>query len=101
MSSDAQLSANSSLGVYAVDTDYLSVEQSLGTEFGQSTQFTTITVNFQRGDMLCLMSVMYDDLRGLRQRGIVMERTKKGQPQSQPQAFPGNVGCEPPKNWRG
>ncbi len=76
------------------------VTQSLGTGFGAATEFATQTVSFTRGDMLAMAVLYYDNLRGLRARGVPVERTGRRTYQAQPQAFPG-MNCAPPKNWQG
>ena len=73
------------------------VEQSLGTAFGESHQFATHTVSFQRSDCFATLLCYYDEKRGLKARGIQMPRREKP---PMPQAFPaGQLGCQPPKNW--
>ena len=75
------------------------VEQSLGTAFGESRQFATHTVAFERGDVLATLLCYYDEKRGLKARGIKMPRRPRQKP-PQPQAFPaGQMGCQPPKHW--
>jgi hypothetical protein len=69
------------------------VDQGLGTAFGQATDFATQTVAFERGDLLTTLLCYYDDKRGLKARGIVIERPVK----PIPQAFP--AGCTPPRGW--
>lgn len=79
------------------------VEQTLGTAFGEAQQFNTVEVEFDRGDLLAMSVIYYDDAKGLRARGIDLDR-RKHHPRikDQPQAFPGlNTGCTPPKGWRG
>lgn len=77
--------------------------QSLGTAFGESTAFATTQVNdFVRGDMVCKMVVYYDNARGLKARGVRIERPSKARYQTKPEAFPGSdTGCNPPPGWRG
>ena len=79
------------------------VVENLSIAFGEATKFATTTVEFQRGDLLSMMVVFYDNLKGLRARGVVMERVRKGKYKSQPDAFPANPtsGCTPPPNWKG
>ncbi len=79
------------------------VEQTLGTAFGEATDFSTVEVEFDRGDLLAMSVLYYDDAKGLRARGIDLDRRKQNpRVKEQPQAFPGlNKGCTPPKGWRG
>jgi len=72
-------------------------QQSLGTAFGDATTFATTTVAFERGDLLVTLLCHYDERRGLRARGVKIERRK---PHPTPQAFPA-MGCQPPPGWRG
>lgn len=74
--------------------------QSLGTGFGEATPFRTTTVTFQRGVALGTLLIYYDDRRGLKARGIVLERQRPRQ--STPDAFPGKrLACVPPPGWSG
>lgn len=79
------------------------VEQTLGTAFGEAQDFRTTEVEFNRGDLLAMNVLYYDDARGLRARGIDLDRRKQHpRVKEQPQAFPGmNKGCVPPKDWKG
>jgi hypothetical protein len=74
--------------------------QNLGTGFGAATDFATQTVSFTRGDLLTVAVLYYDNLRGLRARGVPVERTGRRTYEAQPQAFPG-MNCAPPKGWQG
>lgn len=76
------------------------VAQSLGTAFGESAEFATRTVTFERGDLLTTLLCYYDEKRGLKARGIKMERRSRQKP-PQPQAFPALAGCQPPAGWQG
>jgi hypothetical protein len=80
------------------------VEQTLGTGFGEATEFETTTVSFNRGEMTAMMVIYYDDSRGLRARGIELSRPSRQRyaRNEAPQAFPGmNTGCTPPPGWKG
>lgn len=79
------------------------VEQTLGTGFGEAQDFSTVEVEFDRGDLLAMSVLYYDDAKGLRARGIDLDRRKQNpRVKQQPQAFPGmNKGCTPPKGWKG
>jgi hypothetical protein len=83
----------------SVNTNHASVEQTLGTGFGAATSFHTRTVAFQRGAMAAMLTLYYDDRRGLKARGVPLEPPRRAI--SQPQAFPGlSIGCTPPAGWR-
>lgn len=72
------------------------VEQTLGTGFGDATDFKTQKTEFKRGDLLAMMVMFYDDARGLKKRGIDVSRPI---PRT-PNAFPADQnGCLPPKGW--
>jgi hypothetical protein len=73
-------------------------QQSLGTAFGEQTQFATRSVAFDRGEQLIIMSLYYDSIMGLRHKGVPIERRGKGKAQRPPEAFPGM--CQPPRGWR-
>lgn len=80
------------------DEPQAEIEQTLGTGFGEKTNFATQTVDFQRGDMIVLFELFYDDAQGLKRRGIDTRR-----PLARPSAFPADEpkGCTPPEGWRG
>ena len=74
--------------------------QSLGTAFGKAQDFTTTTISFNRGDLISMMVLYYDDARGLKSRGIELIKPSRARMANQPQAFPG-MGCQPPPDWKG
>lgn len=74
--------------------------QNLGTGFGQAVDFATTTVKFERGDMLTMIVIYYDDSDGLRSKGIQVVRPSKAHRVSDPDPFPA-TSCQPPKGWRG
>lgn len=76
------------------------VQQNLGTGFGRASDFATTTIDFQRGDMVAMVVIRYDDARGLRSRGIVIDRRAKVQRNQEANPFPA-MGCAPPPGWRG
>lgn len=76
------------------------VQQSLGTAFGDSTDFRTKHVPFDRADMICMASLYYDNAKGLRERGIDLRPKQKKLKEQRPMAFPG-LGCQPPAGWHG
>jgi hypothetical protein len=79
-----------------------SVSQSLGTAFGDATGFATTCVTFMRADGApVILTLYYDERRGLKARGIKIGRPFKAEAQPLPQAFPAGIGCSPPPNWRG
>lgn len=75
----------------------------LGTGFGNETTFHTTETVFTRGDMLARMIMFYDNLQGLKARGIDVSRySRRMKVATTPQAFPADVvGCTPPPGWRG
>lgn len=91
-------SVGSTLSSNAVSSSGIGVEQSLGTAFGESRDFATKTVSFKRGEQFATLLCYYDERRGLKERGIKMERRSRAKA-SQPQAFPA-TGCQPPPGWR-
>lgn len=79
----------------------MAVAQSLGTAFGGSTDFATTCVTFIRADGAPLvLTLYYDERRGLKARGIKVGRPFKAEAQPLPQAFPAGAGCTPPPGWR-
>jgi hypothetical protein len=78
------------------------VEQTLGTAFGESQDFATSTITFERGDLQAMIVLFYDDARGLKARGIDLSRRARQRDTQSPVAFPGMAtGCTPPAGWRG
>lgn len=71
----------------------------LGTEFGKATSFKTTETTFDRDAVVDTVVINYDDARGLKARGIVIDRSVQ-RSSSSPNPFPG-VGCTPPKGWKG
>ena len=72
----------------------------LGTEFGQATSFKTSETTFSRDVIVDTAVIYYDDARGLKARGIVLDRPVVTRSNATPNPFPG-VGCTPPKGWGG
>ena len=73
------------------------VQQTLGTGFGEATDFATTKTEFKRGDLLAMMVIKYDDRRGLKKRGIEVDRPAT---RSAGSAFPADqTGCTPPSGW--
>lgn len=87
---------NASLTASAASLDFSPVEQTLGTEFGAATDFKTTEVDFERGDILAMMVLYYDDSKGLKQRGIDVKASR-----NRPSPFPADEpkGCTPPAGW--
>jgi hypothetical protein len=84
-------------GVTSTEVDAsMSVEQTLGTGFGEATKFETTSVQFERGDMVAKIVVHYDDRQGLKRRGIDVNRRVTA-----PNPFPADepTGCTPPAGW--
>ncbi len=98
-SASATLSAP---GVPIETVDQTLVTQNLGTGFGSATDFATSTVSFERGDLGAMIVLYYDDSRGLKARGIELQRPSRQRrsPANAPQAFPG-MNCVPPVGWKG
>lgn len=71
------------------------VQQSLGTEFGQAQSFRTTDATFERGSEAATLLLYYDSARGLTARGITLARPKP----AKPQAF-ADQGCTPPPGWQ-
>lgn len=83
-----------------VRAEMMASVNNLGTGFGEATEFKTKVTTFERGDMQAMMVMYYDNIRGLRNRGIDIKRVKKGSYTQEPQAFP-SMNCPVPKDWKG
>ena len=68
----------------------------LGTGFGESMQFKTNTVTFEREALLETIVIYYDSRKNLEKKGIIV--TKPKEEKKAPNPFP-KMGCKPPKNW--
>jgi hypothetical protein len=97
----ASLNADADQPVYA-EASLNSVQlNTLGTEFGSATDFSTTEVAFERGDMVTTMVLYYDEIKGLKSRGVRIDPPQKVAP-ALPQAFPAmQTGCTPPDGWKG
>jgi hypothetical protein len=74
----------------------------LGTGFGAATIFETETAQFDRGDLLGILVLYYDNARGLKARGIEVGRARVRHTAPTPEAFPGmKKSCTPPPGWKG
>lgn len=75
----------------------LAAAPALGTGFGEAQEFNTSKTNFDRGDLLAMIVIYYDDKRGLKKMGIDVDQPIA----SSPSAFPADeVGCNPPSGWQ-
>lgn len=101
-SASSTLNGNRRISTSGIAESISIEQQSLGTSFGEATKFSTITVEFERGDHLATLMIYYDNERGLKSRGIVMVKPSKTKYQTQPSAFPAmETGCPVPPNWKG
>ena len=89
-----------SLSASTTNTTVAASVNNLGTEFGQATSFKTSETTFARGLVADTAVLFYDDARGLKARGIVLERSVQTRTSTTPNPFPG-MGCTPPKGWQG
>ena len=92
LSSTENVSAQASAEAAAQQTNTVC---NLGTEFGSAAEFATTSTQFNRGVKLCEISIFYDTVKGLKARGVIIEKPVKMAPL--PQAFAG--GCTPPSDW--
>lgn len=77
------------------------VENSLGTGFGNKEEHKVINVNFDKDDSTqTLLAMYYDTRKGLEKRGIKVVYKPKKPVIQKPNPFPSN-GCTPPKGWKG
>ena len=91
---------------YCCNTERHSDEElttgNLGTGFGESVEHEVQTTHFvaATSEPSCVAVIYYDDLKGLRARGIKISQEEKTV-YSLPNPFPKDkdVGCEPPPNW--
>lgn len=76
--------------------------QNLGTGFGERTEHQVTTTYFDPATVepLCVAVIYYDDLEGLKARGIkISGEVNTGY--RLPNPFPKDKGCEPPVGWEG
>jgi len=73
----------------------------IGTGFGEQTQHNVHTVQFKprTKEPIVVATVYYDDLNGLRARGLKIG--KKKTTRHLPDPFPADKACPPPAGWRG
>ena len=72
----------------------------LGAGFGKTADHKVQTVTFipTTTEPTVVATVYYDDLQGLRHRGIKISQRKKKD--GLPNPFPKDEGCKPPHGWR-
>ena len=80
------------------------VSQSVGTGFGDATQFATSVVNFEKANPTipdAVMVIYYNSARNLQKMGIQLKsKSTRYDNTSTAQAFPGySTGCTPPPGW--
>lgn len=73
----------------------------IGTGFGKKANHRVYTVTFNKStsDPIVVATIYYDNIAGLKNRGIKI--SKKKQATSLPNPFPADKGCAPPPGWRG
>lgn len=99
----ASFTSGQAVGMTAYDPAGAATQEynsSLGTEFGEATNFKTTKVEFTRqSETPSYKFVMYyGDAKDLNKLGIVLDWQKTTP--KKPQAFPAD-GCKPPKGWNG
>ena len=74
--------------------------QNLGAGFGERTEHQVTSTHFDPAteEPLCVAVIYYDDLAGLRARGIKISDEQKTIGRL-PNPFPKSDGCEPPAGW--
>lgn len=97
---DESVACSNTVGMNSVQA----VAQSVGTGFGDATQFKTTQVTFERANATvpdALMVLYYNSAKNLQKMGIQL-RTKSNRydTSNTAQAFPGyTTGCTPPPGW--
>jgi hypothetical protein len=73
----------------------------LGTGFGDKASHSVTRVTFEAAstEPVTVAVIYYDDIDGLKERGIRIRRKKKDK--KLPNPFPKDNGCTPPEDWRG
>lgn len=76
-------------------------KQELGTGFGERHRHQVESVPFERSSDTPdeVLDIRYDSRQGLRKRGVDLDQRPRVT--SEPNAFPGNKGCQPPSGWDG
>lgn len=83
------------------DFDLDALSEELGTGFGDATDFSTQSVNFNKGTLHMETAIFYDTLRGLKARGVPIEKPKRSKIHKEANPFPGDTfGCTPPNDWK-
>jgi len=74
--------------------------QNLGAGFGERTEHQVTSTHFDPAteEPLCVAVIYYDDLAGLRARGLKISDEQKTIGRL-PNPFPKSDGCEPPAGW--
>lgn len=96
------------ISTFAPDPD---ADKSLGTGFGKATGFNTVETTFERETPTQPQAIFvfyYDSLRGLKRRGVPVERFQKSYKKSGVEANPfpkspgltGATGCPLPPGWK-
>jgi hypothetical protein len=82
----------------------LDADKSLGTGFGEATEFKTQDVEFERASESpeSVFVLYYDTIQGLKRLGVPVEQFKPV-PVETPNPFPASpnvtIGCKPPAGW--
>lgn len=97
----ARTKATSASSTDASVQNAINTVQHLGTAFGEKQNFATTQTTFQRADMLAYLVIHYDNLRGLKARGVEVNKRVSRKITETPNPFPGMSGCVPPKGWTG
>jgi len=80
----------------------LGSDQNMGTKFGESVEYNTKLSMFARGRVIGEFVFEYDTLRGLKDRGVPIQKFKNYRDYGMRSAFPADtiVGCRPPIGWK-
>jgi len=75
----------------------------LGTGFGKQADHQVYTTQFtpERDEPNAIAVIYYDDVRGLRKRGIRVNKHCNQAGPNLPDPFPKDSGCKPPHGWNG
>lgn len=88
--------------------DYVNISykaSEVGTGFGDATVFNTLSAEFEKESSfpITIMFMYYDTIRGLKKRGVPIERFQKSFTE-EPNPFPASPsvysGCKPPYGWK-
>jgi hypothetical protein len=93
-----------SAGVNAVASSAMPVEQSVGTGFGDATQFATTQTTFVRANSTvpdAMLVMYYNSGKNLQKMGIQLRTKGTRYDNTTAKAFPAyNNGCTPPPGWK-